>query len=138
MHKLLHPAAYSQHSTSLNSIAIEVLQAIAAELDKSQIKTQHMTFRQAAEKYVTIKENVLSPSTIKEYSEMPKRLSSLFCDMLISDITQLDIQKEINSIAKTRSPKTVRNYHGFISAVLGTFRPDLNISTITLHLKCLP
>lgn len=107
----------------------EVLQAIAAELDKSQIKTQHMTFRQAAEKYVTIKENVLSPSTVKEYSEMPNRLSDLFCDMLISDITQLDIQKEINSIAKTRSPKTVRNYHGFISAVLGTFRPDLNVST---------
>lgn len=107
----------------------EVLQAIAAELDKSQGKTQHMTFRQAAEKYVQAKENVLSPRTVKEYSEIPNRLSEQFCNLLISDITPLIVQREINDLAKTKSPKTVRNYHGFISAVLGTFRPELNIST---------
>lgn len=107
----------------------EVLQAIAAELDKSQSKTQHMTFRQAAEKYIQAKENVLSPRTVKEYSEIPNRLSEQFCNLLISDITPLIVQREINDLAKTKSPKTVRNYHGFISAVLGTFRPELNIST---------
>lgn len=107
----------------------EVLQAIAAELDKCQGKTQHMTFRQAAEKYVQAKENVLSPRTVKEYSEIPNRLSEQFCNLLISDITPLIVQREINDLAKTKSPKTVRNYHGFISAVLGTFRPELNIST---------
>lgn len=113
----------------------EVLQAIAAELDKSQVKTQHLTFRQAAEKYVQAKENVLSPRTVKEYSEIPNRLSEQFCDLLISDITPIIIQREINELSKIRGPKTVRNYHGFISTVLGTFRPELNIST-TLPQKC--
>ncbi len=36
---------------------------------------------------------------------------------------------KINQLAKGHSPKTVRNYHGFISAVLGTFCPNLKIST---------
>lgn len=88
-----------------------------------------MTFHQAAEKYMELKSNVLSPRTIKEYADTPARLSSHFCSMLISDITQQDIQKEINSLAKDKSPKTVRNYHGFITAILGTYRPDLKIST---------
>lgn len=41
----------------------------------------------------------------------------------------MDIKKEINDYSVDRSPKTVRNAHGFISAVLGMFRPGLNIST---------
>ena len=45
------------------------------------------------------------------------------------DITALDIQTEINRLSKEHSPKTVRNYHGFISAVLGTFCPNLKICT---------
>ncbi len=39
------------------------------------------------------------------------------------------MQEEINRIAKERSPKTVRNHHGFISAVLGIFHPGLKLST---------
>lgn len=107
----------------------EALQAIAAELDKAQTKSTRMTFREAAEKYIQSKENVLSPRTVKEYTEVPNRLSEHFTSLLVSDISQIDIQKEINELAKEKRPKTVRNYHGFISAVLGTFRPDLNIST---------
>lgn len=107
----------------------EAMQAMAAELDKAHVNAEHMTFRQAAEKYVQSKENVLSPRTVKEYTEMPNRLSEEFTKLLISDITQMDIQKEINRQSKDKKPKTVRNYHGFISAVLSVFRPDLNIST---------
>lgn len=107
----------------------EALQLLAAELDKTQTRTEHLTFRQASQKYIENKSNVLSPRTIKEYSETPNRLSEHFNSLLISDITQTDIQKEINSLSKNKSPKTVRNYHGFISAVLGTFRPELKIYT---------
>lgn len=107
----------------------EAMQLMAAELDKVKTSFNHMTFSEAAKKYIESKENVLSPRTIKEYTETPKRLSDHFTSMLISDITQIDIQKEINVLSKDKSPKTVRNYHGFISAVLGTFKPELNIST---------
>lgn len=58
-----------------------------------------------------------------------KTISKSFQDINIHDITALDIQAEINRLSKGRSPKTVRNYHGFISAVLGTFCPNLKIYT---------
>ena len=72
---------------------------------------------------------MLSPKTVKEYLEIPNRLTDNFTNKLISDITQIDIQKEINILAKTLAPKTIRNYHGFISSVLWMFRPEMNIST---------
>ncbi|MGN0352435.1 MAG: tyrosine-type recombinase/integrase [Roseburia sp.] len=107
----------------------EAMQAMSAELDKISSKKQHLTFREAAKQYTETKEHVLSPKTVKEYLEIPSRFSDSFSDKLISDITQIDIQKEINLLAKTLSPKTVRNYHGFISSVFGMFRPEFNIST---------
>lgn len=107
----------------------EAMKLLSDEMESDRIKSEHMTFRQAAEKYADMKSNVLSPRTIREYSKLPNRLSTEFCDMLISDIQREDIQKEINILSKDKSPKTVRDYHGFISAVMGTFRPDLKIST---------
>lgn len=107
----------------------EAIMLLADEMENERINTAHMTFRQAATKYIASKNNVLSPRTVKEYTEIPNRLSDAFCDMLLSDITQTDIQKEINNLAATKKPKTVRNYHGFISAVLGTYRNELKIST---------
>lgn len=56
-------------------------------------------------------------------------LSDKFNSLNIHDITTVDIQSEINWLTKDHSPKTVRNYHGFISAVLGTFCPNLKICT---------
>lgn len=88
-----------------------------------------LTFREAAEKYVDMKSNVLSPNTVREYSLTCSRLSELFNNMPIGQISQIEINKQINELASTKSPKTVRNYHGFISAVLGTFKPEMKIYT---------
>ena len=107
----------------------EALQLLAAEMDNLREARQQLTFRTAAESYIESKENVLSPSTIREYTGTIKRLSPEFNNKNISDITGMDIQREINNLAKDRSPKTVRNYHGFISSVMKTFRPNLIINT---------
>lgn len=107
----------------------EAMQAMAKELDKVQEKHKKMTFKDAAEEYIEAKRNVLSPTTIKGYKSAMKTISEKFQDINIHDITALDIQTEINRLTKDRSPKTVRNYHGFISAVLGTFCPNLKICT---------
>ena len=47
----------------------------------------------------------------------------------IPDVKQADIQKCINENSPGRSPKTVRNIHGLISAVMKTYRPDMAIYT---------
>lgn len=107
----------------------EAIQLMAYELDKVLGRHEHMTFRKAAEEYVSMKRNVLSPRTIKEYSETPDRLPDWWNDLPLSDITQVEINRLVNEISKDKSPKTVRNYHGFLSAVLSTYRPDMKIYT---------
>ncbi len=107
----------------------EAMQAMAAELDKVQEKHKSMDFRAAAGEYIESKRNVLSPTTIRGYNSAMKTISKKFQDINVHDITALDIQTEVNRLTKEHSPKTVRNYHGFISAVLGTFCPNLKINT---------
>lgn len=107
----------------------EAIQAISDELDKIQGKHESMTFKSAANRYIESKRNVLSPSTISGYKKILNRIPESFLEKNIHDITALDIQNEINRMAKDHSPKTVRNHHGLISAILGTFHPNLRICT---------
>ena len=107
----------------------EIMKALSDEMENIQTKKMQTTFKTAAESYIDLKKNILSPSTIREYTGCIARLSESFTCKRVTDITALDVQKEINSLAKDKSPKTVRNYHGFISAVLATYRPNLILHT---------
>lgn len=107
----------------------EAMLAMAAELEKVQSRSTHLDFRQAAENYVDMKKNVLSPRTIKEYRETINRFPEWFQKLFVADITQIEINRLVNELSKDKSPKTVRNYHGFLTAVLGTFCPGLKICT---------
>lgn len=107
----------------------EAIQLMAAKLDKVQENRCRMTFEKAAENYIDTKRNVLSPKTIREYAGMAKRFPEWFRSLLVSDINQLEINKLVNELSRDKSPKTVRNIHGFLSAVLGVFSPNLRITT---------
>ena len=108
----------------------EALQLLSAKLDMDvNVSGKRMSFLDAGNQYIEVKANVLSPSSINGYKGIMRTLSSNFTSMNIHDITTIDIQKEINDYSATRSPKTVRNAHGFISAVLKMFRPTFNIVT---------
>jgi len=107
----------------------EAMLAMADELQKVQTKHESMDFRAAAEKYIDSKRNVLSPSTLRGYATIMKQIPESFLTTSIYDITALDVQEEINRMAEKCSPKTVRNHHGFLSAVLGSFYPELKLAT---------
>ena len=107
----------------------EIMQALAAEMDKAQGMKQRMTFLTAAEKYNDSKSNILSPSTIKGYSAIINSISPKFKAMLLSDVTAEIVQKEINAYSKDHSPKTVKNMHGYISAVLSLYSPNTRLFT---------
>lgn len=47
----------------------------------------------------------------------------------LCDLTQEDVQEAINIEAQIHSPKTVRNNHGLISAVVKQYRPDPALNT---------
>lgn len=101
----------------------------AAIQKKANAVNGKMTFQDAALSYIDARTNTISPSTLREYKGTLKRLSNSFLYQTIDDITQNDVQKEINQLSKDRAAKTVRNYHGFIASVLAEFRPELLIRT---------
>lgn len=107
----------------------EAMQAMASALDKVQEKHSSMTFKAACEQYIESKRNILSPSTIRGYYTIIRQIPDTFLSENVHDITALEVQTEVNRVSKKCSPKTVRNHHGFISAVLGTFCPNLKLNT---------
>lgn len=96
---------------------------------KSHTIISKKTFGDALDDYIKDRSSVLSPGTIREYKRIRRANIQALMDVRLCDITQDMIQKIINDEAKNRSPKTVRNIHGLISAVLKTYRPDFALNT---------
>lgn len=107
----------------------EVAIKLAEKMERVQENEKSMTFRIAAEKYIESKRNVLSPSTIRGYAGIIKQISDSFLEESIYDIDAVEVQKEINRFSKDHSPKSVRNFHGFISSILGMFCPNMRLNT---------
>ena len=111
--------------------------------NKRKRKVKEITFEDALEEYIELKEKVLSPSTIRGYKSLQRNFAEKFPRFYKSrlcDISQEDIQMLISTLAVKNSPKTVRNYHGIISSILGSemvikttmpqrIIPDLHIPT---------
>lgn len=105
----------------------EALEIITRVLQEET--TEKGTFKAACEHYIEIKNGVLSPRTIREYSMYPNRLPEWFCKMSVAKMKSTDVQKCISELSTTMSPKTVRTLHGFISAVLGVAKPNMVLKT---------
>lgn len=101
---------------------------LAEAMEDIQDKGKPRTFECCALEYIEMKENVLSPSTVREYTRTLNWLSDPFRSMNIYDIDNIIIQKEINDFSSNHAPKTVHNLHGFISAVMKLHRPNLSIN----------
>lgn len=107
----------------------DALKLLSEKMQGTAPKHEKKKFSESAKEYVELKENVLSPRTVREYLFYINRLPNWFTSMNTSDIMQMDIQKCVNELSADKAPKTVRSLHAFISAVMGQFRPDMNIST---------
>ena len=100
--------------------------------------TQNITLYQAYEKYIEMKNSILSPSTILGYEALLKNTFQDIMDIFIEKITLHLIQIEINKLSVNHSPKYVKNAYGLLKSVLKTFRPNFLIEDITLPQKKKP
>lgn len=104
------------------------------------------SFYHAATAFLKASGPALSPYTVRGYTSTLKTIRKehlAFSRKDLSDITKRDLQELYNDmLAAGKKPKTIRNYHGFISAVFSYYdvalpkaklpevrRPDLNIPT---------
>lgn len=98
-------------------------------IDRKEQQKCELTFENAAERYIESKRNVLSPSTVRGYYATLRNYCGDLKQIKVSDINQEVVQLAINNLAAINSPKTCRNAHGFISAVLAVYSPDLTLRT---------
>lgn len=96
--------------------------------DKIHHKTVTMPFSDASEEYITIKENVLSPSTVRGYHTILRNTPDWFMKLNIGDITDYHLQKLVSEYAVDHSPKSTRNLYGLVRAVIRLFIPKSDIS----------
>jgi integrase len=88
-----------------------------------------MTVGDAMDSYIALKSNILSPATIRGYCNVRNNRLQDLMDIPIDSITQVDVQRAVNIEAIKTSPKTVRNAHGLLTAVLKVYVPDLILHT---------
>lgn len=100
-------------------------------------KPSSLTVEKAIEKYIETKSAILSPSTVRGYNGIKESRIDLIRTTRLSDLTQEKVQRWVNSLSKSHSPKTVANAHGLLSAVLREYHPDMVLHT-TLPQKVRP
>lgn len=88
------------------------------------------TFGQALDDYIEMREPVVSPRTILNYRRLQNTDLSALKNVKIPDVTQEVIQEFVNNDSKIHAPKTVRDNHGLIAAVMKQERPELSLNTV--------
>lgn len=86
----------------------------------------NMLVREAVERYIDIKRNVLSPSTIRGYKKSTVRMDPI-ADVCLNKLTTPMVQKWVNDMSAEISPKSVSNIYGLLAAVCGTFAPETTL-----------
>lgn len=108
----------------------EAQEIIRKKISEGNVRTNASdTFKTAAECYMELKGNILSPWTINGYKTILRALSDRFKATKLINMDAVTVQKEINDYFSTHSSKSTRNAHGFISAVLSVYKPQLTLNT---------
>ena len=96
-----------------------------------------MTVGDAIDRYIESKDTVLSPSTINGYKKLRRSLFQSIINDPVATISQERIQRAVNTMAKSKSPKYVRNAYGLFTAAMSEYCPD-RVFRITLPQKEAP
>lgn len=92
--------------------------------------TDNITVKEAVEKYLALKGQVLSPSTYRAYEGIYKNhiAGNLVGGIRLASLSIPKVQSWISDLAKKVSPKTVKNCFGLFSASVATFAPELHFN----------
>lgn len=111
--------------------AVAEAAAIKAEMKAAQgaSRTSSMTVGEAIDNFIESRDSVLSPATIRGYKKIRKNDLQEIMGVKLPVLTQEAVQRAVNKMAKDKSPKSVRNAHGLLTAALAMYRPDFVLRT---------
>lgn len=88
-----------------------------------------MTVGDAIDRYIESKDAVLSPATVAGYRRIRANALPELMEVRLPALTPEMVQRAINRMAKEKSPKSVRNAHGLLSAAMAAYYPNLVLRT---------
>ena len=103
------------------------LMAIEWQNGKRSFPSEVLTVGECIDRYIDSKENILSPTTIEEYRRTQRNYLEALSGGPVCDITSDKVQRHINTLALTKSPKTVKNAYGVLASALNIFAPELRL-----------
>ena len=110
--------------------------AIKSGAKAAKIKTK-FTVGEVIDRYISSKDTVLSPTTINGYKKLRKSVFQEIMDDPADSISQERVQRAVNKMARSKSPKYVRNAYGLFTAAMAEYFPD-RMFRITLPQKEAP
>lgn len=90
---------------------------------------EELTVKDALTRYVDIKREVLSPSTIRGYMTSVRNHYKDIESINIKKLNSTVLQVWISNLSKQLSSKTVHNAHGLLMSSLEMFLPDVHFKT---------
>lgn len=92
-----------------------------------------IVFSVALKSFNESRKNTLSPRTVKEYETYRKNAFKEFENLPLDKINQKLVQSWVNKIAKTNSPKTVKNKYAFLVSFLKEYNINVNCTLPKKH-----
>ena len=115
-----------RHYQSFTAESKKKAQAMAAEWKlKRKNQKERITVYDACAKYIELKAPILSPSTIRGYDTILRKIKEYhIATIQLRELTNTDIQAFVSELSISNSVKYVKNIACFISATLKYYMPD--------------
>lgn len=91
-------------------------------MDVARQKSRGMTLYDAYGEYISSREHLLSPASVRSYKGLQKSSFPSLMNRNIYRIKEEDAQKEVNMMAAENSPKTVRDKVALFNSVMKAYR----------------
>lgn len=101
-------------------LCIAKARAIRAGFIATQSKVESITLTAAIDRYISSKDAVLSPETVRTYKNYQKKRFADLMQMDVAAITPAIAQKAVNSETRLCASKTVHSAWGFVNTVIAS------------------
>lgn len=95
-------------------------------------KESKKTVFDAVDDYIKLKDNILSPSTVRGYIAIRRTALNGIGNKRICDLTDEDVQSWVNNNAQHYSSKSIKNQFGLLTAVIGNCNTKVDLKNIKL------
>ena len=101
------------------------LKAKEFEANRKHMKMPNdLTVSEAVGRYIDLKSNILSPSTLRSYRLIHKTKFPMIGHIPLNRLTNEMIQSEVNQESALHSPKYIRNIYALLTATLEMLTPE--------------